>query len=271
MIVKDKIMDTKYHSLYGKKISTVSVPEIKERYNHKKKKYEPLWGYEKYLYRWNSYLKAKKIIHAIVFNRFFFWRKPIFRLKKDSYLRYRLYVGAFHSDEKELHSLFYQLREASSLDILELVISSNGGSIDEGQQFFNFIKEKFHNQTTAYLDNSAYSMGATLFCMADKRVIYPYSELMFHNYSTRAGGKGGEIKARIEHRDKYISKFRHDMVVKQGFLTQEEFEQLLIGQDYWMDSQELCRRGIATHVMVDGKEIEADEYLKEIKCKNTTS
>lgn len=262
MIAKHKLMDTEYHSLYGKRVYA-----IKERYNHKKEKYESLWGYEHHLFRWNNFLKKRKFLHALVFNRLFFWKKPIFRVKKDAYTRYRFYVGNFDNAEKELHSLFYQLREASSNDILELVISSNGGSIDEGQQFFNFIKEKFHNRTTAYLDNSAYSMGATLFCMAEKRVIYPYSELMFHNYSTRVNGKGGDVKARIEHRDSYISKFRHDMVVKQGFLTQEEFTQLLIGQDFWMDSEELCRRGIATHVIVDGEEIEAEAYLDMIEAK----
>ena len=266
MIAKHKLMDTKHHSLYGKRVY-----EIKERYNHKTEKYEILWDYEHRLFRWDKFLKNRKVLHAIVFNKLFFWKKPIFRVKKSSYTRYRLYVGNFHIVEKELHSLFYQLRESSSSDVLELVISSNGGSIDEGQQFFNLINGKFYQRTIAYLDNHGYSMGAVLFCMVEKRIIYPYSELMFHNYSSGSRGKGGEIKAKVEHSDKDIGKFNHDIIVKKGFLSEEEFQKMLIGQDYWMDSQELCKRGIATHVMVDGKEIEADEYLKEIKCKNTTS
>ena len=262
MIAKHKLMETEYHSLYGKRISEIK----RERYNHKTEEYESLWGYEKKLFQLDSFLKKRKFLHALIFNRLFFWKKPIFRVTGVAYKRYRLYVGAFHSDIKSLHALFYQLREASSKDTLELVISSNGGDIVEGQQFFNLIKEKFYERTTAYLDNHGYSMGATLFCMAEKRVIYPYSELMFHNYSSWARGKGGDMKTKMEHTDKHLTKFRHDMVVKQGFLTQEEFEQLLIGKDFWMDSQELCRRGIATHVMVNGEEIEADEYLKELEA-----
>jgi len=40
---------------------------------------------------------------------------------------------------------------------------------------------------------------------------------------------------------------------------------MLIGQDYWMDVKELCKRGIATHVISEGAEYTAKEYLKLLK------
>ena len=42
---------------------------------------------------------------------------------------------------------------------------------------------------------------------------------------------------------------------------------MLIGKDFWMDTKELCKRGIATHVLVEGKEIKAKKYLKSLKKK----
>ncbi len=54
-------------------------------------------------------------------------------------------------------------------------------------------------------------------------------------------GKGGEVIARVEHADKLNTQFRYDMVVKQGFLSEEEYERLLIGQDFWMACEEMCR------------------------------
>ena len=61
------------------------------------------------------------------------------------------------------------------------------------------------------------------------------------------------------------------MVVKNNFLTKEEFSKMLIGQDFWMDARELCERGIATHVLVNGKEVKAKKYLKnKLKKKNKT-
>ena len=179
--------------------------------------------------------------------------------------RYRVYIGRFFELKKGLHSVFNELREAKENDYLELMINSGGGIILEGQQFYNLIQEKFHKRTVAYLDNYGYSMGALLFCMAEKRVAYEYSDFMFHTYSGGAFGKGGEIKARVEHSNKKLEKFFYDLIVRKGFLTNNEFEQMLVGQDYWMDTQELCKRGIATHVIVNGDELTAKEYLKHLK------
>ncbi len=179
--------------------------------------------------------------------------------------RYRVYIGRFRELRKGLHSVFNELMEAKSNDYLEFIISSGGGSVLEGQQFYNIIQTKFYGRTAAYLNNHGYSMGALLFCMADKRVIFEYSDLMFHDYSAGAMGKGGELKARIEHYSKTMELFLHNIIVKKGFLTKHEYEQMLVGQDYWMDAKELCKRGIATHVILEGKEITAKEYLKLLK------
>lgn len=180
--------------------------------------------------------------------------------------RYRVYIGRFFELKKGLHSVFNELREAKESDYLEFMINSGGGFVQEGMQFFNIMLEKFSGRTVAYLDNYGYSMGAVLFSMANKRIIYPYSDFMYHNYSGGAFGKGGDIKARVEHVDKRLNSFFHDVIVKQGFLTEDEFQKMLVGQDYWMDSKELCKRGIATHVILaNGEEITAKEYLKHLK------
>jgi len=179
--------------------------------------------------------------------------------------RYRVYIGSFREFRKGLHSVFNELKEAKRDDYLELIISSNGGFVQEGQQFYNLIQEKFYNRTTSYLDNHGYSMGALLFCMASKRVIYPYSDFMFHNYSGGAIGKGGELKSRIKHKSKTLEQFFYDIIVENGFLSEDEFKQMLVGQDFWMDAKALCKRGIATHVILNAQEITAKEYLKLLK------
>lgn len=192
--------------------------------------------------------------------------KGLFRIEPP-YSKYRFYVGEFFELKKGLHDVFNQLHNASPNDRLELVINSYGGMITEGQQFYNIIQKKFYNRTTAYLDNIGYSMGALLFCMAKRRVVYEYSDFMFHNYWGGVHGKGGEIKARVKHSSRVLERFFHDVIVKKGFLSEAEFKQMLIGQDYWMDTKELCKRGIATHVVINQKEISAKKYLKMLKNK----
>jgi len=175
---------------------------------------------------------------------------------------FTIYIERFKELKRGLHTVFNELRTAGLDDKLEIRINSGGGFVNEGKQFYNLMNEKFHNRTTTYLDNHGYSMGALLFCMGDKRVIYPYSDLMFHNYSSGVGGKGGEIISRVEHTDAHIKAFFRKVIVEQGFLSDKEFENMLIGQDFWMGSKELCERKIATHVVYKGKEIKAKKYLK---------
>ncbi len=184
---------------------------------------------------------------------------------KHKHMRHRVYIGRFFELKKGLHSVFNELKSAKENDVLEFMIDSGGGFVNEGMQFYNIMQEKFHGRTVAYLDNKGYSMGAMLFSMADKRVIYPYSDFMYHNYAGGAVGKGGEIKARLEHTSKKLEEFFHDIIVKQGFLSENEYAQMLVGQDYWMGAKELCKRGIATHVIVAGKELTSKEYLKKLK------
>jgi ATP-dependent protease ClpP protease subunit len=179
--------------------------------------------------------------------------------------RYRVYIGRFFELKKGLHSVFNGLREATNKDYLELMINSGGGLVNEGQQFYNLIQEKFYKRTVSYLDNHGYSMGALLFCMAEKRVVYEYSDLMFHTYSHGSRGKGGEVKSYVEHTAKKLERFFYNITVEQGFLSKDEFKNMIIGQDYWMDTKEMCKRGIATHVIMEGREFTAEEYLKKIK------
>ncbi len=188
-------------------------------------------------------------------------KKRIFQIQP-KYRHFIVHIGKFKEFKRGLHSVLNELRSASSEDILELRINSGGGLVNEGKQFYNLIQEKFHNRTIAYLDNHGYSMGALMFCMAKRRVIYPYSDLMFHNYSAGFSGKGGEIRSRVKHKDKILMKFFKHIVQDKGFLTPSEFESMIIGQDYWMDAEEMCKRKIATHVVYKGKEIKAKKYLK---------
>jgi ATP-dependent protease ClpP protease subunit len=168
---------------------------------------------------------------------------------------------------RELHEIYNELWNATENDKIELRINSRGGFVNEGAQFYSIIKNKFNGRCTTILDNCGYSMGALTFCMGDKRVATERSDLMFHDYSGGEYGKGGEMKDSLDHTIKHIRQFFHDVIVDQGFLTEKEFSLMLIGKDFWMDTKELCKRGIATHVLVHGEEITAKKYLKRIKKK----
>jgi ATP-dependent protease ClpP protease subunit len=178
---------------------------------------------------------------------------------------FRVFISAFSENKKGLHAIFNELRKAGNYDRLELRINSDGGLVTEGQQFFNVILEKFGSNTTTFLDNHGYSMGALLFCMGKNRIVYPYSELMFHNYTHGSWGKGENVKSHVKHTARSLTAFFKAVTVFRGFLTKQEFKEMLLGKDFWMDCEEMCRRGIATHVVIWGETITAKKYLKCLK------
>ncbi|MCK5917297.1 MAG: ATP-dependent Clp protease proteolytic subunit [Cocleimonas sp.] len=182
-----------------------------------------------------------------------------------SHRLFRVFISSFSENKKGLHAIFNELRKANAYDRLELRINSDGGLVTEGQQFFNIILEIFDTNTTTVLDNHGYSMGALLFCMGQRRIIYPYSEIMFHNYTHGAWGKGENVKSHVKHTARSLTSFFKDVTVSQGFLTKKEFKEMLLGKDFWMGSKEMCKRGIATHVVVWGETITAKKYLKGLK------
>ncbi len=198
-----------------------------------------------------------KIIHS--------GNHTLYVIKKDGFTLYKMYVGDFMDSSKNLHPILEELSNSESSDLLEFIIHSSGGIVTQGKQLWNVINNKFKGRTTSTLDTKGFSMGAILFSMTDKRIVTEVSELMYHNYSGGTIGSGGEMTDKINHNNKTIQGFFHNIAVKTSFITEEEFNRMIDGKELWMDHVELCERGIATHVLKDGVEITAKEYLSKYK------
>lgn len=174
---------------------------------------------------------------------------------------YRLFMEDFIPGRPGIHKVHNHLLEAPSNAQLELRISSNGGSVDEGARLISLMENHFPDRTVGYLESKGYSMGAILFSYCDTRIIYPTSNLMYHNYSAFLMGKGGEIKDRTENTQDRMASIMKP-ILDQGFITEDENQRMLDGKDIWLTADDLCQRGIATHVMVKGRIVSAADYLE---------
>jgi len=105
-------------------------------------------------------------------------------------------------------------------------------------------------------------MGALAFCMGNERIVYESSTLMFHDYSHIVGGKGGELESQVLHQSQSVRDFLYSITVPFGFISDEEFEKMLDGKDFWMDALEMCTRGIATHIIINGSKVLSTDYVK---------
>jgi len=178
---------------------------------------------------------------------------------------FRVFVNEFHELEPDIHEIWNALLSAGDNDTLELRIASPGGMVVECQMFVNIMRNKFPGRTTAYIDSYASSAGAFTFCAGNKRVIFENSRLMLHNYSGGYFGEFKKMKNRIDFDESQIIGFLKSTlkIGKHGFLTKNEFKQMVNGKEFWFDAHQMCKRGICTHIVVNGKEIKAKDYLKK--------
>lgn len=179
-----------------------------------------------------------------------------------------LYLDDNIKPDTDLNDLINTLRSAGKEDKLVVRICSPGGVVHIANRFKTIMKSDFHGRTTTILDPYAASAGADLFLDGDVRIIYPYSYIMFHNFSAGAWGKGREILSRVGFYNNFFSKL---MQREYGpYFTKDEIEDLFKGADFYFDAEEMCRRGIATKVDVNGTLIDAKKYLKSLETKTPT-
>ena len=178
-----------------------------------------------------------------------------------------LYLDDSIKADTDINGLINTLRSAGKEDKLVVRICSPGGAVHVANRFKTIMKSDFHGRTTTILDPYGASACADLFLDGDVRIIYPYSYIMFHNFSAGAWGKGREILSRVGFYNNFFSKL---MQRDYGpYFTKDEIEDLFKGADFYFDAEEMCRRGIATKVDVNGTLIDAKKYLKSLEPKAT--
>ena len=176
---------------------------------------------------------------------------------------FRLYLDALDEyNEVELHELYNDLMEATSNDLLEVRINSHGGYLKPGHTIGNIMTDKFQNRCITVIDSIALSMGALLFLKGAERIVYPHSQLMFHEFSEGISGKGSKIENELLFKLPLYEQEMKKWV--RPYLNKKEWKQFKSGKDLWFGSYEMCKKGIATKININGTILDAKKYIKEI-------
>jgi ATP-dependent protease ClpP protease subunit len=173
-----------------------------------------------------------------------------------------LYLSDGIEQSREFDQMIAALRMSGGDDILEIRINSGGGEVGIGQKLIALMSEMFPERSITVMDAEASSMAAMIFLAGDKRVVYEHSLCMLHNYSMGMFGKGGEVGDRYAATNDSMIAYLKGAI--DSYVKKKEFKRILDGKDLYLDAFQMCKRGIATHIIVEGKEIEAAEYVK--KC-----
>lgn len=170
---------------------------------------------------------------------------------------YHFYISGMIDEPFKYVDMIHRLQDAREGDIVFIHLNTMGGYVDTGVQLINAMQTSAAHVITS-LEGQAASMGALMFLAGDEYIIHDDCLLMIHNYSGGAWGKGHELLANAQGVNRWIEKFFRKLTVP--FLTEDEFQTVVDGKDFWIDSDEVRKR-----LKAMAKAMEDDLVQKEIQ------
>jgi ATP-dependent protease ClpP protease subunit len=175
----------------------------------------------------------------------------------------RLFIDDLIQEGADLHEILNKLHSSGEADSLEIRINSCGGYVKYGQQLINVMRDKFHERCVTVIDAEASSMAALIFMAGDSRIIYPHSVLMVHDVSMYMVGKVNETRRQMDTYVPVFTKYFKDLFG--DTMSDTEVDALFSGQDFWFGAKEMCERGMADYVIVNGNTTKAGKYLESLE------
>ncbi|HEX5311858.1 Clp protease ClpP [Aquabacterium sp.] len=166
--------------------------------------------------------------------------KGLIRYERQVPVRQVSYYICGELKEPEYYTeLFFTLRSASETDLIYLHLNSPGGDFNTGLQIINNMAASPARVVTI-VEARAYSMAALIFLSGDEMYVHDNCQLMFHTYSGVFAGKGNEQEAEVAAVGKWFGKVMQRICTP--FLSDAEIARILMGGDFWIDSDEIRRR-----------------------------
>lgn len=152
---------------------------------------------------------------------------------------YDIYLSHYIDEAFNFQILLETLRKATKNDKVVIHINSPGGYIDSCLQIINSMKE-CKAEITTIIEGEACSAGSIIFLAGDERLVREHCLMLCHYYSGGMRGKGNELISRAKFQDEFFKKFFRK--IYKGFMTKEEIEKMIGGEDFWFDADEVHKR-----------------------------
>lgn len=164
--------------------------------------------------------------------------------------------------------LLHFLRSMEKHDQLRIWINCPGGRADTMLDIIDGIQNA-QGDVTIIVTGMAASAASIIALTAPKLIIGDRATFMCHNASAGAMGKMGEIVANVDFQRKQTEKIVREAYKE--FLTEDEMEKLMIGQDYWFDTEEVKSRLEKRHAVQEAAAKRASDAAKKAARKTKTT
>lgn len=173
---------------------------------------------------------------------------PFIALNKKPYREYaqtfsaqqiHYYISEGIKGPNEYTDMIHRIAVASPADVVYIHLNTPGGHLDTGIQLVNAMRNSQAKIVTC-LEGAAYSLGTLIFLAGDEMVVNDNCTMMFHNFSGGLIGKGNEMIAELQAAIEGFAALAKDYYLP--FLTEDEVERIIRGEDIWMHSPEVRER-----------------------------
>lgn len=124
-------------------------------------------------------------------------------------------------------------------DLVYLSVNSYGGYLDGAIAIINAIQSTDANVHVC-IDGVAASAASLIALAAPSISVSPYASMMIHAATFGAFGKQSDVISHASFVDKQVKALMHD--IYKDFLTEEEFQEVIVGREIWFDAEEIVSR-----------------------------
>lgn len=170
------------------------------------------------------------------------------------------YLSEDVGSPEEYTDMIHRINVATENDTIYIHLNTPGGRLDTGVQIINAMQNSDANVVTI-LESEAFSLGTLIFLAGDELIVNDHCMIMFHNFKGGVVGKGHEQLSQLEATIKWFTELAREIYIP--FLSEEEFERIIKGEDLYMHSEEIRER-IDRMIETYKREIEeAQQRLEE--------
>lgn len=155
------------------------------------------------------------------------------------YTHHRFFIDRGIGDMHEYQNLIQTLISAGEGDLVELVVSSYGGTLESALNIVSAIQESSAT-VRAVITGSCHSAASVITLSCHEVVVLDFANMLCHNGTFGSFGKAPEVSSQVKFLDKYLTDMAH--VIYRGFLTEEEINDMISGKDFWFNADEIRDR-----------------------------
>jgi len=152
---------------------------------------------------------------------------------------HHFYLDEPSIDFKHHVELVNTLKTAEPHDTIFIYLGTPGGNLNVAIRIINAIK-MCNGTVITVLDGEVASAGTLIFLAGHKKMVFPHSGFMIHTLSMGTDGTLNNSISRV----KFVEKWWNDVCNEyyKGFLTDEELDRVIRGEELWLTSPEVIDR-----------------------------